>query len=78
MGCLRRADIQNLHQPLPLNPLCHHLGYNQVGVNELVSPGRRRGLISDNPRVAICRAVVFAKLGPEVDIPDELAIKESA
>lgn len=50
--------------------------FHWVGVNELVSPGHRRGLIADNPRVAICRAVVFAKLGHEVDIPDELAGKE--
>lgn len=41
--------------------------YHWVGVNELVSPGHRRGLLADNPRVAICRAVVFAKLGHEVD-----------
>ncbi|HDT3137557.1 TPA: DUF2591 family protein [Enterobacter asburiae] len=52
--------------------------YHWVGVNELVSPGRRRGLVADNPRTAICRAVVFAKLGHVVDIPDELAEKEPA
>lgn len=23
-GCLRRADIQNLHHPLPMDPFCHH------------------------------------------------------
>ncbi|HAV2159461.1 TPA: DUF2591 domain-containing protein [Enterobacter cloacae] len=49
--------------------------FHWVGVNELVTR-HRRGLIADNPRVAICRAVVFAKLGNEVDIPDELADKE--
>lgn len=49
--------------------------FHWVGVNELVTR-HRRGLIADNPRVAICRAVVFAKLGHEVDIPDELAGKE--
>ena len=52
--------------------------YHWVGVNELVSPGRRRGLVADNPRTAICCAVVLAKLGDEVDIPDELAVKEPA
>lgn len=46
--------------------------YHWVGVNELVSPGKRKGLIAENPRVAICRAVVSAKLGDEVEIPDEL------
>lgn len=46
--------------------------YHWVGVNELVHPGKRRGLIADNPRVAICRSVVQSKLGDEVDIPDEL------
>ncbi|HAU5795846.1 TPA: DUF2591 domain-containing protein [Citrobacter amalonaticus] len=50
--------------------------YHWVGVNELVSPGRRRGVVADNPRTAICRAVVFAKIGHEVDMPDELAEKE--
>lgn len=29
-------------------------------------------------RVAICRAVVFAKLGHEVDMPDELVCKEAS
>ena len=51
--------------------------FHWVGVNELVTR-HRRGLIAHNPRVAICRAVVFAKLGHEVDIPDELAGKEPA
>ncbi|HGL4547156.1 TPA: phage protein NinX family protein [Klebsiella aerogenes] len=46
--------------------------YHWVGVNELAHPGKRRGLIADNPRVAICRSVVQSKLGDEVDIPDEL------
>ncbi|HBS6449701.1 TPA: DUF2591 family protein [Klebsiella pneumoniae] len=46
--------------------------YHWVGVNELVAPGRRRGLIADNPRVAVCRAVVFAKFGDEIELPDEL------
>lgn len=46
--------------------------YHWVGVNELVHPGKRRGLIADNPRVAICRSVVQSKFGDEVDIPDEL------
>ena len=46
--------------------------YHWVGVSELVSPGRRRGLIADNPRVAVCRAVVFAKFGDEIELPDEL------
>ncbi|HID2693049.1 TPA: phage protein NinX family protein [Klebsiella pneumoniae] len=46
--------------------------YHWVGVNELVAPGHRRGLIADNPRVAVCRAVVFAKFGDEIEIPDEL------
>ncbi|PLK61924.1 DUF2591 domain-containing protein, partial [Klebsiella quasipneumoniae] len=45
--------------------------YHWVGVNELVAPGRRRGLIADNPRVAVCRAVVFAKFGDEIELPDE-------
>jgi len=46
--------------------------FHWVGVNELTGEGKRRGLIASNPRVAICRAVVAAKLGDEVDIPDEL------
>ncbi|MBM1117025.1 DUF2591 family protein [Klebsiella grimontii] len=46
--------------------------YHWVGVNELVAPGRRCGLIADNPRVAVCRAVVFAKFGDEIELPDEL------
>lgn len=46
--------------------------YHWVGVNELVAPGRRRGLIADNPRAAVCRAVVFAKFGDEIELPDEL------
>ncbi|WP_289484063.1 MULTISPECIES: phage protein NinX family protein [Enterobacteriaceae] len=46
-----------------------------VGVNELYGDGKRRGWIADNPRVAICRAVVAAKIGDEVDIPDELISK---
>lgn len=46
--------------------------YHWVGVSELAHPGKRRGLIADNPRVAICRSVVQLKLGDEVDIPDEL------
>ncbi|MEX0495969.1 phage protein NinX family protein [Raoultella terrigena] len=46
--------------------------YHWIGVNELVAPGRRRGLIADNPRVAVCRAVVFAKFGDEIELPDEL------
>ncbi|OOC83299.1 phage protein NinX family protein [Enterobacter cloacae] len=46
--------------------------YHWVGVNELVSPGRRRGLIAKNPRIAICKAIVFAKLGQEVELPDDL------
>lgn len=50
--------------------------FHWVGVDELAP--RRRGLIADNPRVAICRTVVFAKLGHEVDIPDELAGKVPA
>lgn len=44
-----------------------------VGVNELVSPGKRRGFTASNPRIAICRAVVFSKLGGVVELPDELA-----
>ncbi|MDM3358755.1 phage protein NinX family protein [Citrobacter sp. Cb004] len=46
--------------------------FHWVGVNESGHPAKRRGLIADNPRVAICRAVVFSKLGDEVDLPDEL------
>lgn len=46
--------------------------FHWVGVCELVAPGRRKGLIADNPMVAICRAAVQSKLGDEVDIPDEL------
>ncbi|HBS1256008.1 TPA: DUF2591 family protein [Klebsiella pneumoniae] len=46
--------------------------YHWVGVNELVAPGRRRGLFADNPRDAVCRAVVFAAFGDEIELPDEL------
>ncbi|HGW2955524.1 TPA: phage protein NinX family protein [Raoultella ornithinolytica] len=46
--------------------------YHWVGVSELATPGKRRGLIADNPRVAVCRAVVFAKFGDEIELPDEL------
>ncbi len=46
--------------------------YHWVGVSESAHPEKRRGLIADNPRVAICRSVVQSKLGDEVDIPDEL------
>lgn len=46
--------------------------FHWVGINESGHPGKRRGLIADSPRVAICRAVVFSKLGDEVDLPDEL------
>lgn len=30
VGCLRRVDVQNLHQPLPLDTLCHHTGDLQI------------------------------------------------
>lgn len=43
-----------------------------VGVSELVAPEKRRGFTASNPRIAICRAIVFAKLGSEVELPDEL------
>lgn len=50
--------------------------YHWVGVSELASPGKRRGLLADNPRAAVCRAVVFAQLGNEVELPDELKSEE--
>lgn len=46
--------------------------YHWVAVNENLPYEKRRGHTADNPKTAICRAVVFSKIGYEVEIPDEL------
>ena len=46
--------------------------YHWVAVNEKLPYDKRRGHTAATPQVAICRAVVSAKLGDEVEIPDEL------
>ncbi|MGY6030691.1 phage protein NinX family protein [Phytobacter sp. AG2a] len=46
--------------------------YHWVAVNEKLPYAKRRGHTADDPKIAICRAVVASKLGDEVDIPDEL------
>lgn len=47
--------------------------YHWVGVGESGRPEKRRGMTAENPRVAICRAIVYSKFGSEVELPDELA-----
>ncbi|MFZ4218685.1 phage protein NinX family protein [Enterobacter ludwigii] len=42
-----------------------------VGVNESHLAGKRRGMVADDPRTAICRAIA-STLGGEIDIPTEL------
>ena len=46
--------------------------YHWVGVNESGHPTKRRGMTAENPRVAICRAIVYSKFGSEIELPDEL------
>lgn len=46
--------------------------YHWCAVKEVVDYRKRRGFTAETPQIAICRAVVAAKLGDDVDIPDEL------
>ncbi|HCO3755910.1 TPA: phage protein NinX family protein [Escherichia coli] len=46
--------------------------YHWCAVKEVSDYRKRRGFTDSDPKVAICRAVVSAKIGDEVEIPDEL------